>query len=313
MMTALCEVLGLLPGDPANASLPKAQLIPAAGYTAILGRPAARKSILPQTRRQALAGAAARMAILEAAMPFGPVLPVQPGTLMSPAEVARCVIANRPLLDDLATEMTGQVQFQVTVGWAADKVLSHFRTAPELRPIFTSGRTDAQQLQKAIGALATRLSHDIAAQITAVGTDSLHLPTADDHLVNVVLRLPQNAQPALDQALEAVDAIWPEGLHIRQIGPAPAASFATLSVTTIAQQDIAAAHTQLGLMRPASPTQIHAARTGRLRQAPHLANQISAATTLALAYARVGEAPFGLCQVLSEGQSHANPVLEGAA
>lgn len=312
-MNTASDLLALLPGDHAKVPLPDAQMVPAAGYTAILGATAGRVRILPQSRHQALSSAAARMAILESAMPLGTVLPVQPGTVMSPADVARCVIANRPLLDDLTNQLAGQVQFQVTVRWCADKVLSHFRDSPELRQIFAAGRSDAQTLQKAVGALANRLSQDIAAQICAPATDSLRLPPAEDHLVNIVLRLPHDAQQALDQALEAVDAIWPEGLHIRQIGPAPAASFASLSMTTISQQDIAAAHAQLGLGSCASESAIRTARAERLRQAPHLAHQITTAATLVLAFARIGEAPFHYCQVQSDGQSRADPVWEGAA
>lgn len=312
-MTAISDALALVPGTHPALPIAGVRCVPAQGYTALLSEAPVPAVTLPQTRRAALAKAAARMALLEAAMPYGPVLPFQPGTHLSPAAIAPFMTANRPLLDQLAGRLAGHVQFQITVSWSPDMVLQRFRDTPELQSIFATGQTDALQLQQAISALAARLSSDMAELIAGPVTESLILPQAEDLLLNIVVLVPETAQDGLDDTLAAVDAIWPEGLHIRQIGPAPAASFASLSVTHISPQDVTAAYTTLGLPHAAPEPDLAEARANSLRRAPRLAQSIKSATTLAEAYLRVGEAPFDLCTIVAEGQSQATTGWKGAA
>lgn len=303
-MTAY-EGLAIVPQSSDTPVIPGITMVSADGMTVLMTsapRPAIR---LPQTRKQALHTAAERQRRLEAAMPYGPVLPFRPETPLHPGKVPSLVQANAPLLASLIARLTGQVQFQITVRWDPGKVLDRFRSAPELTTIFAAGRTDAQTLQRALTALASRLSDDMTAELEAIAVDLIRLPRDTDMILNAVIMLPEAALPALDAAVAQIDAIWTEGLHIRQIGPAPAASFALLEVAEISRADLAQARTMLGLHGTPNPAQITTARKEALTLAPDTAQTIRHAAEVMMAHNRVRHAPFALCQVRTDAQSQA--------
>jgi len=73
---------------------------------------------------------------------------------------------------------------------------------------------------------------------------------------------------ALDRAVEDIDAIWTEGLRVRQIGPSPAVSFCSLGWRRTTRKQARAAEALLGVDTNPDPEVIAAARKTRLKACP---------------------------------------------
>ncbi len=171
-------------------------------------------------------------------MDLGTLLPVRQGSAVTSEGATAFLAANHPDLTYLVNRFAGQVQVQITVSWAQDRVLSRFSQGLELAPIFARGSVDPLELGRAIQRLALRLSAEIDAKLAPVITDCAMLPITEGIVWNGAALLAHHALPSLDSAVEEVDAIWPEGLSIRQIGPAPISSFATLEVEAVTSRQI---------------------------------------------------------------------------
>ncbi|MEM8537578.1 MAG: GvpL/GvpF family gas vesicle protein [Pseudomonadota bacterium] len=270
------------------------------GVTALL-LPEKRPLIaLPQSRKAALQGAARRQAMLEAVMPLGTVLPFRPGQQLTPDDVAPLIDANRSLIDTLQQRFAGLVQYQITVTWQAEGVLKRFRASPELAPLFAAGHANASQIQFAVSRLAERLSGDMQDMLAGTVAECTQLPRVDGMILNSVVLLPESAEAALDAALAQIDAIWADGLHIRQVGPAPPASFATLDPQFVTVGMVAAALETLGIAAGASETAIMTARKDALRRTSAAQEEVNRASEILLAQRRAGTDSFYLCTVLAE-------------
>nr|WP_281493172.1 GvpL/GvpF family gas vesicle protein [Yoonia sp. F2084L] len=308
------EILAILPTVDTPAPDHRLQFVTAAGFTAVLKKSKRPTIALPQSRRQVLQDAAVRQSLLEACMPLGPLLVFRPGCHLDINELTAFVTANQPVLDRLAGQLRDMVQFQVSVSWTPPGVLDHFRSAPEITPIFQSGQTSQDALTLGITALAARLHSDIADILDGVSTDLLHLPCAEDMLINTVVLLPANHADKLDQAIELVDGIWSDGFLIKQIGPSPAASFALLDIAPITPLEIRYAIDRLGLDKKITINAIQQARRDALLRTPQDAAQIKQAVTVVEAAVRVGafDQALMLCTVQAEGAAHAKSVQKVA-
>lgn len=292
------EALALLPG---TFEVPDGALraIHAGGMTALVRRKPAKSRALSATRRQVAREAADRQALLEAAMPLGPVLTIRPRVLLSDAELAALIAANAPRIEAAFDRLCGKTQFQVTISWAADKVLSRFRDRPELAEHFKAGLVRAHQLQASVYRLAAALGQEMRAMIAPAVDDLIDLPTGPDMLLNVVTLVQIDRTADLDAAIEAVDAIWTEGLSIRQIGPAPGASFALLDPRLVTRAEVDKALRRLSLDQPVSGDGLQAARRAALHADPTEAEAIRTAADVVAAASRAA-APFHLCRILSD-------------
>lgn len=295
------ELIALVPGNHTEAPHPDLTVFSANGLTALI-RPRKRRAlILPPGRKQALQTAAQRQSWLESALSIGPVLAARPDTVLSREAIASMIRANRTLIDRVLERLAGQVQFQVSVTWTADGVLRRFRESPELRPHFTRGQVSAQALRDAVHRLAGRLGKEMEARLGEVSTECLSLPLTEDMLLNAAVLIPPEAEDCLDRAVTAIDAIWTEGLHIRQIGPSPAVSFALLETRRFAAADVLEASILLGLDRHAPEGKIASARRSALLRNPAESETIRQAAELLLAARQFEDgAPVHLCRILSE-------------
>ena len=252
------------------------------GYDAVL-EPAA-SAMRKLGRRRMLTRARDRALRMEALLPAGGViLPALPGQAVAAKDVDGLVRANRPDLDALAARARGCVQFQVSVTW--DEALARARF----------GDLDAAR---------HRLSAAAEAPLSAVAAEVLGLPVAADGLINRAVLVPRSSIPALDDAVEAIDALWTEGLRIRQIGPMPPVSFCSLVVRRVPARAVAAARLALGIDGHADPALIDAARRARLR-AGAAPDVIRTTAGIAAAAARRGppEGDLLLCDIWSEDRA----------
>lgn len=187
---------------------------------------------LRRRRDSLLAQVAARQARLEALMPLGPVLACPPGVSLS-------IDALLPHVADLSLwldRLVGRVQFQVQIFWDRDAARGRF----------------ADQLRDGSDAALDQLAAQLAAQmwqgLAPVALDAEALPReGPEMLLNRVLLLRAQEEMRLDQAIEAIDALWPEGLRLRLVGPSPAVSFALLTPAALPLEEVTTAAQDLGL------------------------------------------------------------------
>lgn len=184
--------------------------------------------MLPESRKTRLLGAAEHQRQLEELMGFGTVIPVRPNTFVDPSHLNALLQSNRVPLLQVAEELADRVQYQVCVSWDEAQVLAQFRDAPEIAPLFGKTAVRPDQVGQSIVTLARRLGAKMRAALADVSKAAQDLPLGPHMLCNQALLVAADQTDALDEVIVQIDAIWTEGLRIRQIGPAPAGSFATL-------------------------------------------------------------------------------------
>lgn len=299
-------LIAILDGCPDGAETPDGiRLLHLGRFTAALATDMSGVFSLLPNRRQALQQAVQRQAQLEQCMRLGTVLPVRPSAHLDDAAVQAFVTANAEILAGVSQRVRHAQQFQVTVKWTASDVLSHFRDAPEIAPLFAGKRTTAPALQAAITRLATRLHALMQQEISAVAQDMILLPHTDDVIFNTVLLVAEGDVFNLDLAVERIDAIWPEGFAIRQIGPAPASSFALIDPMWVSADQVAEAHATLGLPNGPDADAIANARRAALMQPGCDADHIRRAAQTVHAAAQLDQIHDGIhmCLIRADGQS----------
>lgn len=235
---------------------------------------------LKARRRAVLRHAARRQAWLEALIPSGPVLPVRPGTALDRAGLAAHAGVFRSWLDRLEN----RVQLQLSVTWDHGAAPDHFLAEPELADAAAGDGLDR---------LARRLGAAMQAELAGLERDAIALPLAETGmLLNRVVLIDAGAEPALEAAVARMDAIWPEGLRLRLVGPSPAVSFALLGLRALPLSRLAAAAETLGLAPPQTGADLAglgpalaAARRRALIEGPRRQDVPAAAATLAAALA----------------------------
>ncbi|MFT6223464.1 MAG: hypothetical protein ACJA1F_001308 [Paracoccaceae bacterium] len=227
------ELIAILPGRPKALAIEDVEFIQNDDFTAVLRRIPRRLLKLPQSRHTRLRAAGQRQLYLETLMSSGTVLPALPDILLDPQEAVTLLRTNSPMLERLSQRMEQRIQYQITIEWQVDKILEHFRTAPEIAPLFENGPTSVKSIEAAVSKMRDRLNTQISTLLQTACEDMIGLPHDNGVLWNMVVLTTQNDQFALDQAIEAIDAIWTDGFRIRQIGPAPAGSFTSLSLDRI--------------------------------------------------------------------------------
>lgn len=217
-----------------------------------------------RARRQTGVALVARQRVLERLLPHGPALAIVPGDALTPADAPQALAAHHDLLAAAFAAMAGRVQYQVLIGWNPATALRHWREAPELAALPSDAAAPA--IAASAEALRARLGHDFASRVALAADDAIALPLdGPERLANLACLLDAAALPRLEAALEAVDAVWPEGLALRLIGPTPPHSFAALRIERPDPAAEAAAAAQLGLSPGADAATVRAAfrRTAR--------------------------------------------------
>ncbi len=197
------DLIAVLNGTHLQAPVAGLQMVCAAGLTAVLStlpRPLMR---LPQSRANQLQAATLRLSQQEACMTRATLLPVRQDCGLTVAGASGFLIANQPFLQNLVCRFADKAQVQVTVTWNAAAVLQRFSHEPELAPIFARGSATPADLAEAIA----RLGSIMGAKSAAVAVEQTLLPVNTDALWNGALLVPVAALPALDHAVEAIDAV----------------------------------------------------------------------------------------------------------
>lgn len=298
------ELFALMPAASELPMISGLQFVRTPTYIAVLSAAPQKAIALPQSRRQILAAAARRQAQLEKCMGEGPLIICRPQFFIAPDDLPGLIRANHPLLDRLATRLAGKVQYQITVSWNEAAVLTRFRDSPELAELFQMPRVTPAVLRRGISALRQRLTGQIDAHLTGLSDEIINLPAAPDMLCNAAVLIKQAQIAELDAAIEGIDAIWTEGFQIKQIGPAPAASFALLHPQFIETTAYQAAIAHLGLEGLFNEEAVALARRRLLQNDPQNANHTKYCAEIAAAAARLGGAEgLFVCDVSADDQT----------
>jgi hypothetical protein len=281
--------------------------IAAEGLVAVLAPPEMPGARTMPDRREAARRALVRQRLLESLMPCGDVLAAAPDQLLGPSDVPGLFASNADRLRSALAEVRGRVQYQLLVGWDEAGVLARFRDSPAVAALRTRGTVAGVDILRAVGAVAASLAAEVQSVMEGIGAEMIALPRPADTPVHLVLLVEAARVGALDGALERIDAIWPEGLRIRLIGPGPAVSFALLEIEQVSEDRLAAAARCLELPWPVPPIDLAAARKAALRiaagrtQGPSADEIESAVDVIALARRHTGAAPLRLIRIRRDG------------
>ncbi|MFW5654770.1 MAG: GvpL/GvpF family gas vesicle protein [Roseicyclus sp.] len=252
------------------------------------------------TRRGVLRAAARRQRYLEELLPEGTVLPVLPGQTLPVTEAARMLRANAPLLGRKIADLSGKLQFQITLAIDETRALDRFATpVGPFAPVRDMAR------------LHDMLAAHLRDRLGAISSDVIMLPVADALVANAVLLVDGIAEAALHEMIAEFDAHWPEGFRFRMIGPSPAVSFASVSFQKTDAREIARALEILDLPSPCDPAAIATARAAALRGARAPAEQVRMAAEIAKSAGRLaGEAApsFHRVRFWAEGMAATAPL-----
>jgi hypothetical protein len=265
------ELIAFIPGPlphALEATLPTVlSAYSVANWTVIMARSSLSKSF---GRGRIIKHAHTRQTWLEALMPAGTVIPAMPGTRLAPTALKSMMMCNMPLLDKLHAQLAGRVQYQITLRCDLDAAVQILGSACGPFQGMVSGTT-----------LHSALNAHVQARLAAIpDIDVMELPVAGDMIVNCAVLLPQEKNFALDQAMEDIDALWSSGFALRQIGPSPAVSFASVGLKYVPLKILKDAATTLGVPMDAPPDLIREARQTALRQLGVKTEQIREAAAL---------------------------------
>ena len=304
------ELLALMPADATLPDIPVLSYERAEGFVAVLAPAPAKLALGRALRKTRLNAASERQSWLEALLQGGTVLHVAPGTVMDRDQIAPLLAANTAMLAPLMAALRDLVQYQVSVTWAEDLVLRRFRDAPEIAPLFAAGAVSATAVAASVARLSTRLAGGLSGQLAEVADDLAELPLDRGMIFNAVLLIRREREGALDRVLAEIDRIWTEGFRIRQIGPGPATSFATLRVLHHGAAEVAQAYQTLGLSAPATEACIQTARQRLLRQPGANAERIRFAQKLVEADRAAGRPASGVHLITRWSEGRAAAPLE---
>ena len=285
------ELIAIMPAEDPVEAPQGLSMHTVAEFRVILGRSRSAVALKPG-RKGFLKSIVRRQRCLEHLMRYGTVLPAMPHTFVKRADLPAMIAANGEILAGQLSRLAGMVQFQVTVTWDDAKARSHFGlTSPD----------DA-------AACAARLSAQFRGALEPVVDEWAALPIEPGTLMNAALLLPADREIALDAALERIDAVWSDGLTIRQIGPAPAVSFASLGLRFPGKADRLASLNLLRLPWPTTIGQIAQARRNALMQPAADAEAIRSAADVLSACCRAATSkPPPLAFIWQEGTAAPAP------
>ncbi|MEO0915901.1 MAG: GvpL/GvpF family gas vesicle protein [Pseudomonadota bacterium] len=299
------EILALLPSGSGRPDVAAMSFVDGPGFTAVFVPAKPGFGLGKVLRRNRLSAAAERQLWLEQLMDTGTVLPFAPGSEIDKSDAASLVAANAETLATLTQELEGCVQYQITVEWSEALVLERFRNAPELSPLFAATSVSAASVASSVARLAKRLGGEFAANLRLISQDFAELPLETGMIFNCVLLIDRDSIEALEAALVEIDTVWTEGFRIRQVGPSPATSFATLRLQHQEADAVERAFQSLELSVSASEAHIHESRQRLLRERASDTARIRSAARLAAAASKLTSRDRGVYLVnrWSEGRA----------
>lgn len=208
--------------------------------------------------------------VIEAVMQEFPILPMKFGTVLPDESwVCRLLAQEAGLFHRMLEAFADREQMEVVVLWDVQEVFQEIGCEEPIVQLKAqvagqpAGPTTAQQV--AIGKLVhaslerrrAELRERLVPPLREVALDVVANPPMDDSMVaNLALLVDQAGKGALDEQLDALDAMFDGRLTFRCVGPLPPYSFATVEVQVPAFEDVDEARRRLGLGETATPGEI---------------------------------------------------------
>ncbi len=183
---------------------------------------------------------------LEAAQIAGPVIPAAfANPLLDGTEALRVLAVGHHRLSEALQVFDGVRQYQITVSWNPAIAMAHQATQPAFQAAMSTVAGDAATRGAAIRnlmeAARTELGAAAVARLRGASVQLAQEPLGSENMVaNAVVLVEKAREAAFDAALEDIDASFPD-LAIKQLGPLPPVSFASIVIERPKAQDIAKA------------------------------------------------------------------------
>jgi DnaJ-domain-containing protein 1 len=275
------RLIGVVRPDQAKKMLATNQTIIAAnivsvealGLTALLLPDRKPLAAWLQTRKSQMSTLLTFEKLLETISTDSAVLPAACGSARIAPDQALALLTTHASALTEALETYGlMVQFQIQVRWDAVKAMAHLKKTGRLDSLdLTLATRDRKafglSLQSIMEIERKRIGDELQDILNGASRDSVRLPLDDETMVlNTASLIARDGEAALDQAVEAIDAMIPDVFSIRYAGPLPAVSFANISITEPEIGSLAKAHVRLGTKQQASVDEIKAAYRNAIRQ-----------------------------------------------
>jgi hypothetical protein len=220
------------------------------GMAALLVK--AEKAGIFTTRKAALEQVLLFQRQLEAAQVAGPVVPAAfANPLLDDTEALRVMAVGHARLSGALEMFAGVKQYQITVSWNPPIAIAHCATQADFQAALAAAGDDAASRGAAIKALMegarARLGAAAVEKLRSASSQLMQEPLGSETMVlNVVVLVETAREHLFDAALEDVDASFPD-LAIKQLGPLPPVSFASITIERPKPQDIAKAKLTLNI------------------------------------------------------------------
>ena len=200
--------------------------------------------------------------IVEAAMPYGALIPIKFGTILPDEhEVIQLIEQACELIDAAFRQYKGKIQMEVSVLWDTSEVflaLSQMLSVVEMKKKAEEGDQDARrQLGIHVKGLMDQKRETYAAEIlpslrSVTETIVVQPIMADEVVLNVALLMDASQESMLDNVLNQIDREYEGQFQIRCVGPMPLYSFSTLKAEKVSPEAIDKACQVLELPSPAT-------------------------------------------------------------
>jgi hypothetical protein len=227
----------------------------------------ARKAILnfAMTKKAQLEGMLQDQRSLEALQNFGPLLPAVQGVrIVNALEALGLIAAHADGLRRGLAEYGAARQFQITIGFNDSAAIAALKDEPSIRAAAAQG---PEALRDEIMARRAAIVAEAHSLLAKASIDRIDLPLGGEGTVlNLALLVGPGGEAALDEAVNAIDALLSAALSIKFVGPLPAVSFAAVTIEKPDRRAIQTALKSLGLKAVLPPQDLRAAWLAKMRQ-----------------------------------------------
>jgi hypothetical protein len=250
--------IGMIAGERVMA-------VSALGLSAILVQRKRPFLQLALSKKAELEGLVQNQRLLEGLLGFGPLLAApQAPQIESEADALGLIAAHAKRLRDGLAEFGSHLQFQISVKLDPAKALAALKQDPEIKAALAGG---GLALRDVMVARRDAMAEEASRLLKTGCLDSLSLPgEGEDMLVNMVVMIARDGEPALDAAVNAIDAMMSDALSIRYVGPLPALSFAAINIEEPNEREVTAALKRFGLTGLGTPQDTRAAYIATMRR-----------------------------------------------
>ena len=200
--------------------------------------------------------------IVEATMPFGPLVPVKFGTVLpGEKEVLQLLKQTKEVVELIQAEYEDMVQMEIAIMWDSAEVfqaISQLSSVVELKKEAENGHPEARvqlgaHVKQLMDEKRNAYAADIIPQIKLVVEKMVvHPVMADEVVCNAAVLIDENKEDVLDRVLVQIDEQYKGKFTLKCLGPMPMYSFATLTASKVSVDVIEQACRILELPSPAT-------------------------------------------------------------